>query len=135
METKFGSIIKIKVLKYTWTAQTIQQSISRRLACVAGVSARVRRDSQFDWKCLLRRLSGDESKPYVNNAFRTKLPIVLLSACSHVLLTMKLTENQQMPFVDATIYRVTRVTLSVSIGAFFQGIIFYLSLDKLVLST
>ena len=48
---------------------------------------------------------------------------------------MKLTENQQMPFVDATIYRVTRVTLSVSIGAFFQGIIFYLSLDKLVLST
>ena len=40
------------------------------------------------------------------------------------------------PFVDVTIYRVTCVILSVSIGAFFQGIIiFYLSLDKLIFHT
>lgn len=38
-------------------------------------------------------------------------------------------------FVDVTIYHVTRVILTVSIGAFFQAIIFYLSLDKLVFST
>ena len=44
-------------------------------------------------------------------------------------------KSTDVSFVDVTIYPVTHVTLSVSIGAFFQGIInFYLSLDNLVLS-